>query len=148
MRHIQGKSVKDQLLSVDGILEGLLTKQVMIQENLNKRNETLMPFSISGYIDKCVSGDIVCAYLSLAKVKLKRAVVVVDELSKESDVYLNIHILSDDGNKSTNKVSIKKGINTFLEEREVKIGDRISMTIDYSHTEPQGIWVAMRGDRA
>lgn len=147
MIHIQGNTPKEQLLSVDGILGGLLKKTQMTFEKLNKKNMTSFPFALSGYINKCVSGDIVCAHLSLANIELKRLVIMVDKLSKETEAFIVVRILSDNGKESASKIQIKQGTITTEDERKLKPGDRLSISIIYSNEAPEGIWVAMRGDR-
>jgi len=148
LRVIQGKSIEDNILSIDGLLESILRKQIMIEEKMNKKNAAQMPFTISGYIKNCQSGDVVCAYLSLTNINLARAVIVVDKLAKDAIAYIDIVILSDTGKETSVRYRLVQGINSVEEKRSIIPGDKVSLLISYPDTAPEGIWVAMRGDRA
>jgi len=146
MRVIQGSTVEEKLLSVDGILEGLLKKQMLVHDKMNKKNQAPHPFNISGYIDKCISGDMVCACLSLSNIQLKRAVIVVDELPKNAEAYIDIRILNDEGQETATRVKLRKGVQSGVDERKLRPGDKVSIVVVFPSEAPQGVWVAMRGD--
>lgn len=148
MKHIQGNSIEEKLLSVDGILGGLLRKQQMADINLNKRNINPLALSISGYAEMCSSGDIICSYLSLGRYNLKKAVVFIDTYSEDKDLSLTISILSDTEVESSNKAKLAQGRNFIIDERIMNPGDRLSIKIEFPEESPIGIWVAMRGEQA
>lgn len=146
MRHIQGNTPKEQLLSVDGILQGILKKQLLLEHQLTKKKKYEVPFNVSGYAEACTSGDIICACLSLFEMQIKKAVIVIEDYPKDTDLNAVITIVSDkDVNESIN-VPIKQGINSIDIEKRIKKGDKISVFLKFPDISPQGIWVAMRGD--
>ncbi len=148
MRVIQGKSPEDRFSSIDGILHGLLSKQKMIQEKVNKKNRSPHSFNISGYKDTCESGDVVATFFSLAVIDIKKAVIVIDEYPKDTELFAIVNIITDKDIENGVKIPIKKGANSVEDTRQLNPGDRLSVSIIYPEKSPKGIWVAMRGEQA
>ena len=150
MRHVQGKTPKDMIASIDGILDGLLRKQELSHEKLNKKEKNWVPFNVSGYVQSCVPRDIVCACLSLAKVDIKKAVIVIDEYPKDTNLFAVIRIVSSKGEENIIRTKIEKGINSIEDTRSINKGDKLSLSIEYPEggPSPKGIWVALRGEQS
>ena len=149
MKHIQGSTPKENILSIDGILGGILNKIQLFHDKSGKR--VLTPFHVSGYAETCVSGQVICACLSLFQVNVKKAVIVIDEYPKDTELFALIKIKSDtityNGEEDVVKVPLKQGVNSFDDTRKIKQGDRVSISIVYPDQSPVGIWVAMRGEQ-
>lgn len=149
MRHIHGDTPEERFLSLDGIVDGMKKKIQLFHGKHTKR--TTIPFHVSGYAETCVSGQVICACLSLFEVDMKKAVIVVDEYPEETELFALIKIKSDtidyNGEEDVMKVPMKKGVNSFDVTRKVKRGDRVSIAILYPEESPKGIWVAMRGEQ-
>lgn len=148
MRVIQGASEKEMLTSIDGILDGLLKKQGMMQVKLNKRNKEPLSFNISNFIETCSSGSIICSYFSLADIDIEKAVLHIGNMPKEKDLFVAVKIVSKEGTENIVRANIKQGLNSIDDVRRINKGDRLSVAIEYLDEEiaPKGIWVAMRGE--
>ena len=148
LRVIQGKTVEDKLLSVDGILEGILSKQILIQNVLNKKKKDPHAFYVSDYKDVCKAGEVVCGFIVLTEIKLERVVIVVEEYPETKELAVMVNIISEDGVARSTVTTIKQGVNKIVDTRSLNPGDKVSLIVRCALDEcPKGIWSAVRGER-
>lgn len=146
MRVIDGKSDKDKFTSIDNILEGILKKQDLLINKMNKKNRSPYSFNVSNYVETCESGDIICSHFSLAKMKAKKAVIVIKDFDKDANCTGVLTVEHDNGTDEAIKVILKRGINAIKFDRPILAGDKITMSIFFDKDVPRKIWVAMRGE--
>lgn len=148
MRHIQGSTPEEKFQSIDGIIDRVTSKNEMLLDKLSKKEASMkIPFLINSYADTCnVSGDVICASLSLVTAIITDAIMVIDDYPKDKDLWAVVTVISDTVEK-TSKVKVKMGVNEIKETETVKRGDRVKVSLEYpdENIRPKGIWVAIKG---
>ena len=122
MRHIKGNSTDEKILSIDGLLEGMKRKQLLMHNTLHTKSKEPFSFNVSGYARECVQGEIVCAYFSLMDANIKKAVIVIDSFPKDTYLFADIKLISETGKENNVRVPIKEGINSIEELQRIKPG--------------------------
>lgn len=148
MRHIQGSTPDEKFSSIDSILDKVVSKNEMLVEKFNRReSSTKIPFLINSYADTCnVSGDVICASLSLVDAEITDATLVIDDYPKDKDLWAVVSVTSE-GVEKIAKVKVKVGVNEIKETERVRKGDKVKVSLEYpdENIRPKGIWVAIKG---
>lgn len=143
MGEIQGTTPNEKFASIESLIAGMQRKLLLVENNTGKK--PIIPFHISGHAETCESGQILCASLFLLKAEAARVVIVIDEYPEKTDLFAVVSIKSDGGEDSARKLKIEPGVNRIEDNRKIKPGDKISISIMYPEQSPKGIWIAMRG---
>ena len=148
MRHIQGSTADEKFQSIDSILDKVVSKNEMLVNKLSKQDSSMkIPFLINSYADTCnVSGDVICASLSLVDAEITDATLVIDDYSKDKDLWAVVSVTSE-GVEKIAKVKVKVGVNEIKETERVRKGDKVKVSLEYpdENIRPKGIWVAIKG---
>lgn len=147
MKHVMGRSIEENIQSIDNIISNIDIKLDMVGRKSQVDNSS--PFFYNSFIESATkSGDIICAYYALVSIDIKEAKLIIDMYKKDIDIFIKVSTVTVNGIENTTRIKVKQGINELSNAISISAGDKILISIEYPNEEekPVGIWLALRGD--